>query len=81
MAGRRRWSDLTPGQRRLIMIGVAYEALLKIAALVDLKRRPADQVRGPKWAWALIVFLINSAGAAPLAYFRYGRKARLPGQP
>jgi hypothetical protein len=57
---------------------VTYEGILKIAALVDLKRRPADQVRGPKWLWAVAVFLVNSAGALPLAYFRYGRKAGQP---
>ena len=73
---RRRWSDLTQRQRRLIMAGVAYEGVLKIAALVDLKRRPADQVRGPKWLWAIAIFFVNSVGAMPLAYFRYGRKAR-----
>jgi hypothetical protein len=78
MAGHRRWSDLTPRQRRLILVGVTYEAILKIAALVDLKRRPADQVRGPKWLWAVAVFLVNSVGAVPLAYFRYGRKAAQP---
>lgn len=78
MAGRRRWSDLTPRQRRLILVGVTYEAILKSAALVDLKRRPADQVRGPKWVWGIAVFLVNSVGAVPLAYFRYGRKAAQP---
>jgi hypothetical protein len=75
---RRRWSDLTDRQRRLILVGVAYEGILKIAALVDLKRRPADQVRGPKWAWATAVFFVNSVGAVPLAYFRYGRKTARP---
>ena len=75
---RRRWSDLTPRQRRLILVGVAYEGVLKIAALVDLKRRPADQVRGPKWLWATGIFFVNSVGAMPLAYFRYGRKAGSP---
>lgn len=78
MAGRRRWGDLTQRQRRLIVAGVASEGVLKVAALVDLKRRPADQVRGPKWLWALAVFLVNSVGAVPLAYFRYGRKAAQP---
>lgn len=78
MATRRRWSDLTERQRRLILIGVTYEGILKIAALVDLKRRPADQVRGRKWVWATAVFLVNSVGAVPLAYFRYGRKAVRP---
>ena len=75
---RRRWSDLTQRQRRLIAVGVTYEGILKIAALVDLKRRPADQVRGPKWLWAVGIFLINSVGAMPLAYFRYGRKVNQP---
>ena len=78
VAGRRRWSDLTQRQRRLILVGVSYEAILKIAALVDIKRRPADQVRGPRWLWATAVFLVNSVGAVPLAYFRYGRKAARP---
>jgi hypothetical protein len=75
VTGPRRWSDLTERQRRLVMIGATYEAILKIVALVDLKRRPADQVRGPKWLWAVTVFLVNSLGAVPLAYFRFGRKA------
>jgi hypothetical protein len=78
VAGRRRWSDLTPRQQRLILVGVAYEGILKIAALVDIKRRSADQVRGPRWLWATAVFLVNSVGAVPLAYFRYGRKATRP---
>jgi hypothetical protein len=78
VAARRRWSDLTQRQRRLIVIGVTYEGILKIIALVDLKRRPADQVRGPKWLWATGIFLINSVGAMPIAYFRYGRKASSP---
>jgi hypothetical protein len=75
---RRRWSDLTQRQRRLILIGVAYEGVLKAAALVDLKRRPAEQVRGPKWLWAAGIFLVNSVGAMPVAYFRFGRKAPSP---
>ena len=78
MAGRRRWSDLSQRQQRLILIGVTYEGILKVAALVDIKRRSAEQVRGPRWLWAIAVFLVNSVGAVPLAYFRYGRKASQP---
>ena len=74
MAGRRRWSELSPGVRRFILIGGTVEGLLKIAALTDLARRPAGQVRGMKWVWAIVLVLANSVGAVPLAYFRFGRR-------
>jgi hypothetical protein len=45
-----------------------------VAALTDMRRRPADQIRGPKWAWAPAVTLINAFGGAPLAYCVFGRR-------
>jgi hypothetical protein len=71
---KKRWSDLSPRTRRLVLIGGASEGLLKTAALVDLARRPSDEVRGSKRLWAVAIVLINSVGAVPLAYFAYGRK-------
>jgi hypothetical protein len=40
----------------------------------DLKRRPASQVRGPKWLWATVVTVVSSAGVVPIAYFVFGRR-------
>lgn len=74
MAGKKSWSDLDEGTRRFIVIGGLVEGLLKIAALTDLARRPASQVRGRKWVWAVVLVLVNSVGAAPLVYFRFGRR-------
>jgi hypothetical protein len=74
MAAKRRWSDLSEGTRRLIVIGAAVEGALKIAALLDLRRRPAAEIRGRKWVWATVVGLANSAGTVPLAYFLFGRR-------
>lgn len=74
MAVRRRWSDLSERSRRLIVIGAAFEGILKLAALVDITRRPASQIRGPKAAWTVAVILINSVGAVPLCYFVFGRR-------
>ena len=74
MATRRNWRDLSPRNRRLILVGGVVEGVLKIAALVDLTRRPAEQVHGRKWAWAVAIVLVNSMGGAPLAYFRFGRR-------
>jgi hypothetical protein len=71
---RRRWSDLSERSRRLIVLGGVFEGILKIAALVDLKRRPAEEIRGSKPAWATAVVLVNSVGAVPVAYFLLGRR-------
>jgi NADH:ubiquinone oxidoreductase subunit B-like Fe-S oxidoreductase len=69
----KRWSDLSPRTRKLIIVAGTAELGLKVAAAVDLKRRPADQIRGPKWAW-FAGLLINSAGTIPLSYFFFGRR-------
>jgi len=71
---RRQWGDLSKRTQRLIIIGAAVETSLKAAALVDMKRRPASEVRGSKWIWAPAVTVINSFGLAPLAYFLFGRR-------
>jgi hypothetical protein len=70
----RRWNDLDPRIRLAVRLVAAVEAGLKIAALIDLARRPAAQVRGSKRWWALAITLVNSAGAVPLVYFLRGRR-------
>jgi hypothetical protein len=74
MAARKQWSDLSERTRRLLVSAAVAEGLLKIAALVDLKRRPASQVRGPKWLWATVVTVVSSAGVVPVSYFAFGRR-------
>jgi hypothetical protein len=74
MAARRQWSDLSVRNRRLLAITAVAEAILKLAALIDLKRRPASQVRGPKWVWATAVTVVSSAGVVPISYFVLGRR-------
>jgi hypothetical protein len=73
MAGRR-WSELSERNRRLLLLGTAFEGVLKIAALVDLRRRPAAEVRGRKWVWATGITLANSVGVVPVSYFLFGRR-------
>ena len=80
MAVQRGWNDLDEGTRRLIIVVAVAESILKGVALVDLKRRPADQVRGPKWLWAPVIAVVNSAGVVPISYFVFGRR-RPPSQP
>ena len=71
---RRRWSDLSPRTRRFVVIAGSVEAALKVVALNDLRRRPAAEIRGPKWAWATALVLANSAGVVPVGYFLVGRR-------
>ena len=54
----------------LLIPVVLIQLALLITALVDLARRA--QTRGPKWAWALVIILINIIG--PIIYFIAGRK-------
>jgi hypothetical protein len=68
----KQWSDLSKSQRRIIIAAAVAEATLKAAMLIDLRGRPASQVRGPKWLWASTA-LVNTAGIAPLSYFIVGR--------
>jgi hypothetical protein len=69
----RRWSDLSARSRRLIVAAAVAETGLKAAVLVDLKRRPASQIRGSRRMWAAAM-LVNSAGLIPLSYFAFGRR-------
>lgn len=46
------------------------ELALLVVALVDLIRR--ERTRGPKWAWALAIVLVNILG--PIVYLLFGRE-------
>jgi len=68
-----RRSHLAPGTRVAVVVLGIVQVGLGLAAQLDLSRRPAAQIRGPRWRWRLIS-LLNVTG--PLAYFRFGRRSR-----
>ena len=68
---KKRWSDLSGRQRGGVIAAGVVQVSLLIAALVDLRRRPAEQINGSKRLWLPLLF-VNFFG--PLAYFRFGRK-------
>jgi hypothetical protein len=74
MAARKQWSDLSGRTRGLLIAAGVVEGVLKVAALIDIKRRPASQIRGPKWLWAVVVAAVSSAGIVPMSYFVVGRR-------
>ena len=67
---RKKWSDLSTGQKWGIALSGAVQIGLLIAALIDIHRRPVKLIRGSKWAWTVVSF-INFVG--PVSYFAFGR--------
>lgn len=70
---KKKWSDLSPVQQKATIAGGAVELVLTAVALRDLARRPASDVRGPKWLWVLS-FVVQPFG--PIAYLTRGRGSR-----
>ena len=68
---RTRWQDLTYRQKRNMVLAGAVQMGLLAAALVDIYRRPEEEIRGKKRLWTAAAF-VNFAG--PMAYFLFGRK-------
>ena len=68
---RKRWSELSGRQRRGVVISGVVQVTLLFAALVDIWRRPEDEIRGSKRIWTAAAF-VNFIG--PLSYFIFGRR-------
>ncbi len=65
------WAEMTTAQRVGVIVGGLIQIALLIAAQRDIKRRPADQIRGSKQVWRA-ASMINFVG--PISYFLFGRK-------
>lgn len=68
---RRRWDELPRWQQTGIVALSAVEIVLTTKAVIDLVRRPRDQIRGPKTLWAL-GFTVQPFG--PIAYLALARR-------
>ena len=68
---RRRWNELTDGEKTAILVAASVQISLAATAWIDLARRPAAQVRGPKPLWAVAI-AVNFVG--PIGYFTVGRR-------
>lgn len=70
---KKKWGELTGAQRGAILAGAAVQLALQLAALWDLHRRSADEVRGSRRWWTAATF-VNVVG--PVAWFAVGRRRR-----
>lgn len=75
---KRSWSDLSTGQQMALAGAAAVQIGLAVVAWTDLARRPAEEVHGPKLAWAAVI-AVNFVG--PISYFVWGRETVAPEAP
>ena len=71
MTTKKKWSERSRLSRSLIVVAGVVEVALLVATLFDIKRRPADLIRGPKRMWTALAF-VSIVG--PVAYFTIGRR-------
>jgi hypothetical protein len=72
----KKWDTLTRSQKIITIVSTSVSGVIQLTLMIlawrDLRRRPAEQIRGgKKWVWVL-VSLMDYVG--PLAYFIFGRK-------
>jgi hypothetical protein len=66
------WNDLPAAAKRRLGVMAVVQVALLAAALWDIRRRPAQEIKGSKGMWVALSF-INFVG--PIAYFLFGRKS------
>ena len=71
MIAKKTWSARSRRSRTLIAAAGVVEVVILAATLVDIRRRPADQIKGSKRMWSALAF-INIVG--PICYFAFGRR-------
>jgi hypothetical protein len=71
MPKNKKWSELPTSTRIGVVLMGMIQLSLMVAALVDIRKRPAEQIKGSKKLWTALAF-VNWVG--PIAYFVIGRK-------
>ena len=69
------WKEMSPSSKAGTIIVAIVQLSLLVAAQLDISKRPAALINGPKGAWRAASF-INFVG--PMGYFIFGRKRSAP---
>ncbi|PUA80242.1 PLDc N-terminal domain-containing protein [Nocardioides currus] len=65
------WADLSPTQKKLVVVAGVIEAAATTWCVRDLAGRPSSQVRGPKLLWGPA---LSVQPFGPIAYVLWGRR-------
>jgi hypothetical protein len=71
MKHKKHWKEYSTTSRVTIVIIGLVQITLLVAALWDIRRRPAESINGSKKMWFALAF-VNFVG--PITYFLFGRK-------
>lgn len=67
---KRKWSQMTESQKAIAIATILVQFTMAVLAWRDLALRSKQEVRGPKWRWAVA---IGANFFGPIAYYRRGR--------
>ena len=70
----KKWDKLPPWLRAALALGGMADATLRVYALVDVARRPEDEINGSKAVWVPALAVVSSMGLLPCTYLRWGRR-------
>jgi hypothetical protein len=70
-------SNLSELARKLLITAAVADGVLRVAALIDTKRRPAREIRGGKLMWAAVIVLVRFAGVLSISCSVFGRRRQL----
>lgn len=73
-ATKKNWEGLPPWLRTALALGGVADAALRVYALVDVARRPEDEINGSKTVWVPALAVVSSMGLLPCAYLCWGRR-------
>ena len=65
------WGDMSPMQKKLVVATGIAEVAVTAWCAKDLRKRPAELVRGPKLLWGPA---LSVQPVGPIAYLVWGRK-------
>ena len=60
-----RWGDLDAGTKRRIAVWGSILVAMRAIALWDVHRRAADNIRGTKWLWTVLLLTVFQVPPAP----------------
>ena len=52
---RSHWARMSPGRRAFTVFAMSFRFVTAVLALASLARRPAEDIRGRKWVWAVAI--------------------------
>ena len=65
------WGGMSPMQKKLVVVTGIAEVAVTAWCAKDLRKRPAELVRGPKLLWGPA---LSVQPVGPIAYLVWGRK-------